>query len=158
MIVRVPDLTSEVRALDFRESASGLNDILRTSPGWADQRFEDDVSVRGEIYKQGSDVYFQGTVAGNVVCTCPRCVDEFTWPMRRDFNFLIVKAQPGQEFEDDAGLDHYDGDQLDLGRLAREQALLALDDSLLCSDACRGLCAGCGANLNREPCACRRPQ
>jgi uncharacterized protein len=158
MIVRVPDLTSEVRALDFSESAAGLNAILSANPGWAEQRFESDVSVQGEIYKQGSDVYFNGTVAGNVTCTCPRCVDEFTWPMRRDFNFLIVKADPGQDFEDDAGLDHYDSDDLDLGRLAREQALLALDESVLCSEACRGLCSGCGANLNREACTCRRVQ
>jgi uncharacterized protein len=158
MIVRVPDLTSEVRALDFREHAAGLNDILNAGRGWAEQRFEGDVSVQGEIYKQGSDVYFNGTVAGQVTCTCPRCADEFTWPMRRDFNFLIVKAQPGQDFEDDAGLDHYESDELDLGRLAREQAVLGLDDSVLCSERCRGLCAGCGANLNRETCTCRPAQ
>ena len=81
-------------------------------------------------------------------------LDEFRWPLRREFRFLIVKAGPDRDFEDDLGLDHYDGDELDLGRLAREQALLALDDSGLCSEACRGLCAHCGANLNRETCDC----
>jgi len=157
MIVRVPDLTSEVRNIDFKESAAGLNEVLGSAPGWADQRFEDDVAVHGEIYRHGTDVFFSGTVAGNVACACPRCLDEFSWSMRRDFTFLIAKAQPGQQFEDDAGLDHSDSDDLDLGRLAREQALLALDESVLCSEVCRGLCAGCGANLNREACTCGRP-
>jgi len=156
MIVRVPDLTSEVRPIDFNESAAGLNDVLSAAPGWTDQRFEDDPTVHGEIYRHGTDVFFSGSVAANVKCACPRCLDEFSWPMKRDFTFLIAKAQPGQEFEDDMGLDHYDSDDLDLGRLAREQALLALDESVLCSESCRGLCVGCGVNLNRESCTCGR--
>jgi uncharacterized protein len=32
--------------------------------------------------------------------------------------------------------------------------MLALPTRPLCDENCRGLCGGCGANLNREPCAC----
>ncbi len=68
---------------------------------------------------------------------------------------MIVKAGLADTPDDDAGLDHYSGEELDLGPLVREQAVLALDDSAMCSDDCKGLCAGCGANRNREPCRCR---
>ena len=54
----------------------------------------------------------------------------------------------------DTGLDHYDGEEIDLGRLATEQAVLGLDGTLLCSPDCRGLCSSCGTNLNHETCRC----
>jgi uncharacterized protein len=157
VIVRVPDLSSEVRSLQFSESAVVLNDVLSSASGWTDQTFDRDLDVAAEIYKHGTDVYFNGTVTGLVNSTCPRCLDEFQWPLRRRFQFLIVKALPGQGFEDDAGLDHYETEELDLGRLAREQALLAVDAVVPCSEGCRGLCPGCGANRNREPCTCTKP-
>jgi uncharacterized protein len=155
VIVRVPDLSGEVRRVEFAEPAAGLNEVLGSARRHAEQRFDEDLHVEAEIYKEGTDVYFEGTISGCVTCTCPRCVDEFRWPLNRDFRFLIVKAPTGQDFDDDLGLDHYEGDELDLGRLAREQALLALDDGALCSEACRGLCPRCGVNLNRESCTCR---
>ena len=157
MILRVADLSSEVRDLEFSEPPAALNQVLATARRRVEQRFEEDVAVRARIYRHGTDVYFDGQVAGAVVYACPRCLDEFRWPFEREFRFLIAKAGPGQEFEDDAGLDHYEGDEVDVGRLAREQALLALDDAALCSEDCRGLCARCGANLNRETCTCEAP-
>lgn len=154
MILRVPDLSGEVRRVEFAESPAALNQVLTSARQWSEQRFDEDLKVTAEVYKHGTDVYYNGAIAGAVTCTCPRCAEEFGWPLRREFRFLIVKASPDRDFDDDTGLDHYDGDEVDLGRLAREQALLALDDSVLCSETCRGLCAGCGANLNREPCRC----
>jgi len=156
VIVRVPDLSSEVRSIDFTESPAALNEVLASSRRWSEQRFDEELHVDAEIYKTGSDVYYAGLIEGAVTCACPRCTDEFRWPLRREFRFVIVKADPDRDFEDDLGLDHYEGDEIDLGRLAREQALLALDDSALCSETCRGLCAHCGVNLNRETCDCPR--
>jgi uncharacterized protein len=49
-------------------------------------------------------------------------------------------------------------DRLDLSSWARDAVALALPDKILCAPDCAGLCAGCGANLNREPCACAPPE
>lgn len=38
----------------------------------------------------------------------------------------------------------------------REDILLALPITAVCSDGCRGLCAGCRVNLNRGKCRCKR--
>jgi uncharacterized protein len=45
-------------------------------------------------------------------------------------------------------------DEIDLGQLMKEQFYLALPMKPLCRDECRGLCALCGANLNRGTCGC----
>ena len=47
-----------------------------------------------------------------------------------------------------------DGPVVDLAEVAREQVDLALPLRVLCRDDCRGLCPGCGADLNREACRC----
>lgn len=153
MIIKVPDLTDEVRSIDFAEAAAGLSEVLAGSSGWSGQHFERDLDVHVEIYRHGADVYVGGTVDGFVHCTCRRCLDDFEWPLRRRFRFLLVKAGRNGH-DDDMGLDHYEGDEIDLSRLVKEQAVLAIDESVLCSEECQGLCPGCGANRNHEPCRC----
>jgi len=34
--------------------------------------------------------------------------------------------------------------------------ILDMDDTLLCSDECAGLCQGCGSDLNFEQCKCKK--
>lgn len=45
---------------------------------------------------------------------------------------------------------------LDLDELMGDVFLLNLDTKNLCSEDCKGLCPGCGANLNEESCRCRK--
>ena len=155
MIIRVPDLKEEVRQLEFLEPAAALNAPVNASPGANDQHFARDLAVVAEIYRSGHDVHFQGTIDGAVRATCARCLDEFERPIQREFRFVILpRGAATDDSEDDEGVDHYSGDELDLSPLVREQALLSLDSLPLCSEDCRGLCAGCGANLNRDKCTC----
>ena len=156
MKVSVADLSEEARRLDFIEPAALLTETVAAAPGGAEQRFDEDVAITAEIYRVGTDVYLSGHLAGQVRATCPRCLDEFCGPLERDFRFLLVRTDPAVEVEPDQGVDGYAGDEIDLGPLVREQVLLALDPAARCSESCRGLCSGCGANLNREPCSCVR--
>jgi uncharacterized protein len=155
VIIRVPDLKEEVRQLEFLEPAAALNALVAASPGADDQHFARDLAVDAEIYRSDRDVHFAGTIDGAVRATCARCLDEYEKPLAREFRFVILpRTAEANDAEDDEGVDHYSGDDLDLSPLVREQALLALESMPLCSLECRGLCAGCGANLNREPCRC----
>lgn len=155
MIIRVPDLKEEVRQLEFFEPAAAVNARIAASPGSDDQHFAKDLTVVAEIYRSEHDVHFQGSVEGRVTAACGRCLDEFERDLRRDFRFVILPRPVAQnDEEDDEGVDHYSGDELDLTPLVTEQAMLALDLTPLCSPDCPGLCAGCGANLGREACRC----
>lgn len=154
MIVRIPDLGTEVRHVEFVHPREELNARIDGTPGGMDPHFQGDATVAGDLYLAGRDVHFQGSIEADLRSVCPRCLDEFEWRLCRPFRFLIVPSESGVEPADDEGIDHYDGDELDLAPLAVEQGLLALDGARLCSDDCRGLCSGCGANLNHEDCGC----
>ena len=45
---------------------------------------------------------------------------------------------------------------MDLEDLARTAFILDMDTVVLCSPHCKGLCPGCGVNLNREKCRCKK--
>ncbi len=154
MKIRVSDLSEEVRQVEFVERGDALNELVASSAGYDDQRFDGDIAVRAELYRYGGDVHASGTLAGRLACTCCRCLEDFDRPLERGFKFLLVDASAYPEGEADEGLDYHDGEEIDLGSLAREQALLALESMALCSPDCQGLCAGCGANLNEGPCSC----
>ena len=156
MIVKIAELSDAVRRADFRSSAAELNTALEAGCVRSAPRFREDPEVRAEVYRHGTDVYFCGSVSGVVNFTCPRCMEEFAWPLAREFNFLLVREGGPDVPEDDAGLGHYSGDEIDLAPLAREQAMLGLDDTVLCTESCRGLCSQCGTNLNREECGCEK--
>jgi uncharacterized protein len=155
VIIRVPDLKEEVRQLEFLEPAAVLNARISASPGSNDQHFAKDLAVTAEIYRSERDVHFAGEIEGEIRAACARCLDEFDRRLAREFRFVILPRPAARDDDsDDEGVDHYSGDELDLGPLVAEQALLALDILPLCSEDCRGLCAQCGANLNREECSC----
>ena len=44
-----------------------------------------------------------------------------------------------------------EGEELALGRWARDALALALPAQLACREDCAGLCGQCGANLNEDP-------
>lgn len=51
----------------------------------------------------------------------------------------------------------YDGEQVDLEPLLREQLVLAVPYAPLCREDCKGLCPQCGIDRNAETCACEAP-
>ena len=88
---------------------------------------QDGVLVRGRLY-------------GSLVRVCDRCLD------------------PGEvEIEVPDVCHHLEqvvGTVIDLTELLREDILLVLPQSWVCDAECRGLCPGCGQNLNDAECAC----
>ena len=46
------------------------------------------------------------------------------------------------------------GDTLDLAAVLREELMLAMPSKPLCTVDCKGICAGCGAELNVAKCTC----
>ena len=66
-----------------------------------------------------------------------------------------VVRQEKQDMENDdiVLLDH---DEVDLADLAGTAFILDMDTKTLCSEDCKGLCPGCGVNLNYEKCRCKK--
>lgn len=96
---------------------------------------------------------------------CARCLAAFDMPLDEKFRLFLQPLpeegaeEPGIEEvpEDDPdAIDLYpvNGQVVDLSAVLQEQVDLALPLFAICREDCRGLCTGCGADLNREACRC----
>jgi uncharacterized protein len=153
MKIQVASLEEGENLIDAEESAEALG-------------LTGDVSARGPIrlslsaYLQGRSAQIVGTAEGAVVEECSRCLTPVESPFSTGFTILADERRPGApESEDDPEIFivKYQHGVLDISALVREAILLDRPIRTLCTPQCLGLCPGCGANLNLEPCRCGSP-
>lgn len=85
---------------------------------------------------------------------CRRCLKPLELEIVQDVElFFEPLKSPDEEELDVYHLDPF-ATELDLSGPLREQFLLAVPAYPVCSEDCRGLCPGCGADLNLEACRC----
>jgi uncharacterized protein len=157
--LRIDDITAEAKELSFSEPQADLNRVLEKGP-LTEFRVEEPIGVKVSYYRAGTELFFEGGLHATTTAICARCAEEFAAPSDRDFRFVLAPKSIG--FDDDRNLRDedlefslYDGDQIDLSPLIREQFLLSLPTRPLCREDCRGLCPKCGINLNEGECSCR---
>jgi DUF177 domain-containing protein len=157
-------LRVELRALD-------KEDLVLEEKGWAAAL---GIEVLPEMNREPLEVYChlskvddlvtaKGWVKGKMLLACGRCLKDFESGYKSFFEVRYRRARPdGAEGEEgvgegDAEIVHFEGDSLDLAEQVRQTVLLSMPMRALCRDDCKGLCPGCGRDLNVEPCGCSGP-
>lgn len=157
MKISVDRITESPQDISFAENVEELNLIWEKS-GVRDFRFPPVLDVNMVFYRSGRELFFQGLLAGAIEGNCSRCLESYSFPIEKKFDFVLtpepLSAKSKELNRDDMGLSFYGGEEINLSPFIREQALLALPTRPLCEDGCRGLCVRCGANLNESPCCC----
>jgi uncharacterized protein len=122
-------------------------------PPWAepvDAKFRVSVAGTGEVIARGH-------VHGLLQQECRRCLEPVQREFDQDFTLVFVDAEEAEDEADDDGatrIIHASDKELDLGSAVREEVFLAIELYVVCSPECRGMCPGCGTNLNKGPCTC----
>ena len=118
------------------------------------------VRLEFEIHKDKERFRFVGSTVTELELSCSRCLEPFRLPVHAEFDLRYLPAsemsqdEEREVEEEDLETSYYRDDQVDLNQLLREQFYLALPMKPLCDDACKGLCAQCGTNLNTGTCSC----
>jgi uncharacterized protein len=142
--------------------------LLRAAPG-TERRYEiddvrmdiaDDVQlaapINGEVRlsRTGRSIIARARVSTAIEGTCSRCLKSVVAPIDVD---IEEEALPSIDIDTGIPLDHDtepdalrldDHHELDLEEPIREAISLAEPITLLCREACRGLCPTCGVDLN----------
>ncbi len=157
MKIPLEHIIAAPKTVSFSEQIDKLN-LIYTEECDRDFRFPPSIDVSLEYYRSGQEIFFQGTFGGTIEGRCARCLEGYFFPIEKSFNFVLtpepLSAKNKELSRDEMGLSFYSAEDIDLYPFIREQVLLALPMRPLCEDGCRGLCGGCGANLNRELCVC----
>ena len=158
MKLRIDDITAEEREVSFAEPEQEINRTLArgTLPEYL---IKAPLQVSLSYYRAGTEIFISGTLDAATTAACSRCAEEFDFHRNRRFRYVLAPKvmSDGNDFAlkaEDLEFSFYQGDEVDLTPLIREQALLALAERPLCREECRGLCPQCGANLNEGDCGC----
>lgn len=109
------------------------------------------VRVSGKVRNAADALILEGEAATTLSLRCDRCLKPFREDKVVPLDALLAK----QVENEDSDIVLLDGDEVDLDELVREAFILDMDTKHLCSEDCKGLCPGCGADLNRESCRCK---
>ncbi|HWM89060.1 MAG TPA: DUF177 domain-containing protein [Kofleriaceae bacterium] len=126
-----------------------------------------------DLYVEGENVFARGQLTGSVDVACSRCIGPVHMAIDEPLlvTFMPASRVPDAQSAPDAGevapaeieseadaddLDvyPYNGEEIDLEPLLREQVILAVPFAPLCSENCLGLCPVCGIDRNTGTCTC----
>jgi uncharacterized protein len=97
--------------------------------------------------------HLHGQWHGAMKRACSRCNAEFDCQIDGRTERVFQMGPPPDENESECECLAAPG-KIDLLDVLREDVWLAWKADVICSDACKGLCPGCGCNLNTEACQC----
>ncbi len=98
-----------------------------------------------------------GSAAVTLAVPCDRCLSEVmvTIPISvtKELDFSMTEEERTRDLDETSYLSGYD---LDTDRLVYDEILIGFPMKVLCREDCKGICAVCGANLNKGECGCDR--
>lgn len=101
------------------------------------------------ITRAAQGLLVQVRMNAEVLAECVRCLVDFYQPLQVDFTELYAFNRNSAT---ESGLLVPENGKIDLEAFIREEMLLAIPISPLCSQECQGLCSICGGNLNETGC------
>lgn len=111
------------------------------------------IALKQETKAKGTTVRIKGSFQALLHCFCDACLDPVDIPVLAEANELFLSVP--DELHEDAYF--FEGQQIDLTDMVMSQVLLNIPMTVRCSNSCKGLCPGCGCNLNEisMTCACK---
>ena len=113
----------------------------------------DPVVVTGDARNTAEMLLLRFTASTVLQSVCDRCLKPFCNPKSVRCEYILAGELENGENDDIILLE--DG-VVDVGELARTAFILEMDVKTLCSEDCKGLCPGCGADLNQGSCTCKK--
>lgn len=111
------------------------------------------VSVVGQVENIAGMLRLQLELSATLSVVCDRCGAPFDLAYEPTLACMLAEELEDEDNDDILLLDN---DTVDLSELARETFILNMPSKTLCREDCRGLCSGCGVDLNYEPCRCKK--
>ena len=117
--------------------------------------FQVPVQASGTVRNTAGVLMTEGTITARIDGVCDRCAGEYTEEVEYPLQVVLVTELADEDHEDEETF-LLEGNKADMDEIVRTVLILNMDTKFLCSDECKGLCCGCGVNLNKEACRCKK--
>jgi len=99
------------------------------------------LDIKARVYRVDDFILADVIVTATYGTLCARCLESIDHVRSREFHF-DYEVKP-------------DLDTVDVGEDIRQEMILGISFREFCKPDCRGICKGCGMNLNLEKCKCK---
>ena len=113
------------------------------------------VAASGVVRNTAGVLVMTGAITTTIHGVCDRCATDFDQQVNFPIDVVLVTELSNEENEDE-WVFPLEGDNADLEDIVRTVFVLNFGSKLLCKPDCKGLCCGCGKNLNNESCTCQK--
>ena len=145
----------------------GLSLDLTRGPGWLGgseksevASVDSDIEFHIDLLRTAGEISVRGKIGFLAVARCSRCLGDVSVDTNLEVNLILSPSETERKEEAGGDIDYetYRGRTIDLNDYMREQVNLSLPYKVVCTEDCRGLCGGCGQNLNEQQCGCETHQ
>lgn len=145
----------------------GLSLDLTRGPGWLGgseksevASVDSDIEFHIDLLRTAGEISVRGKIGFLAVARCSRCLSDVSVNTNLEVKLILSPSETERKEEAGGEIDYetYRGRKIDLNDYMREQVNLSLPYKVLCAEDCRGLCGGCGKNLNEQQCDCETRQ
>ena len=108
--------------------------------------------AEGSVYNEAGVLRLSGEARADLLCICDRCGEEFESEKVTKLDAVITE----EPSDDDPELFILHDDGIDLDEVVSTCFILDMETKFLCREDCRGICPGCGVDLNKGTCKCKK--
>jgi len=102
----------------------------------------------------GAGIVLSGTVSARFRTICVRCLCDFESDVTADVDGFYVEAGDDADLPEEQEREFIAEERIDLEPAIVQSLVLALPFAPVHAADCKGMCPGCGADLNEGTCAC----
>lgn len=150
-----------VNVSEIKDGGLSLN--LTRGPGWLGgseksevASVDSDIEFHIDLLRTAGEISVQGKIGFLAIARCSRCLSDVRFDTNLEVKLILSPSDTERKEEAGGEIDYetYRGRKIDLNDYMREQVNLSLPYKVVCAEDCRGLCSGCGQNLNEQQCSC----
>ena len=119
-------------------------------------------SFKGSICKNGNFFELTADIKLKIIDPCDRCLKIFTEEIKSNIHMFIEILEESEFLEEekeltDDEMDIYfiNNSTLDLDEVIKQEAVVLRGYKRICHEDCKGICPGCGEDLNESECKCK---
>ncbi len=116
--------------------------------------YPDPFTIHVVIDKFGSDYKFNINLRTNARYQCDRCLADYGNLFEAEQTQIVQIGQGKLSGQEDVVQYPAGTTEIEINPFLQEMVILNHPNKMLCQDECKGLCPGCGVDLNTDSCKC----